>query len=142
MHRIRLAIYFAIHTAVLLACGKDPSEAKPSSDNNKSGTEAIVIKTEYVWVYIDNGALQCENPAKALSETAKLLKLANIAVNDSKCGAITGSMTMTLCGTKDLNIHLHQVPKSSLSKAESQGFTSVNNIGHSGNKSFAFTGCP
>jgi hypothetical protein len=76
------------------------------------------------WVYIDDDALQCERPGRALAETLALLTKENIPVRDSRCASITGVMTMTLCGTKTLDIHIHQIPMTYLKKAGSVGFQS------------------
>lgn len=93
------------------------------------------------WVYIDNGAVQCERPAKALSETQSALNGRGVKVKQSQCAIITGTAVAALCGLKDLGIHMHQIVESDLKKARSLGFEPIENLSHYGNKSFEVTPC-
>ena len=122
---------------------KDTEKAKekPKPAENLKPKEKPKEKPSSVWVYTDNGALQCEKPAMPLSTTKNMLMEAKIDVVNSQCAAITGMMVATMCGLKDTGIHMHEIPEKSLKKARGLGFEPITSLSHSGNRSYAVTEC-
>ena len=119
--------------ATELAEGKTLAASNPSTN--------VDVASDLMWVYIDNGAVQCEYSGKTLLETRTQLSDSNIPVAQSHCAQITGAMVASQCGLKDVNIHVHQIPNSHIKQARGTGFEPVTNLSHYGNKSYTLTEC-
>ena len=142
MYILRVLIIFSC-VALLYACDKKaPSELGNVTDTSSKVNAAGAENDDTVWVYIDNGALQCQKPALRLGQTRATLLSAQIEVIDSKCADITGTMVAAMCGLKDLGIHIHNIKRVDAKRARSFGFELTDSLSHYGNKSYNVTECP
>lgn len=127
------------------SCAKRENERErnQSQEYDKTRTESTVKKAEALqWVYIDNGALQCEKAPMPLSQTRDRLLNANIKVEKSQCAQITGVAVAAMCGLKDTGIHMHHISMKQTKKARSLGFEPMASLSHYGDKSFEQVVCP
>lgn len=104
-------------------------------------TKSSVKEENTEWVYIDDGAVQCEQKGRSLNDTKNKLTSMNIAVKASKCAHITGASMATMCGLKDLNIHMHQLYTRDVKKARGLGFEPISSLSHYGDKSYKELPC-
>jgi hypothetical protein len=90
------------------------------------GTESGGPKT--VFVFIDNGAKQCEPTGMTPEESAEVLAGAGIEVFSSSCGVMTGKAVATVCGGSTLGILVHEIRKTDLPAAEDLGYADVDTV--------------
>lgn len=144
--KVRAAyVVVAVLTSVcLFAC--DSRDAPIADEFSATGSKPVVIdklkQQAMQWVYIDNGAIQCEHKGKPLQQTRQQLQDAGFDLGVSQCATITGSMVAAVCGIKDLGIHMHEVSKQDVKKARSLGFEPMSSLSHHGDKSFQKVDCP
>ncbi|WP_096085539.1 hypothetical protein [Agaribacterium haliotis] len=94
-----------------------------------------------VELYIDDGALQCEQPPRSLEQSKALLTQQKIQVGAARCARIDGMVAMQ-CGLKDLNVHVVSVSEDDVGKARSLGFEPMSQLSHHGQKSLIDQPCP
>lgn len=80
------------------------------------------------WVYIDNGAIQCEFTGWSEKETAQTLIDNGIDVVNSSCGYLTGVGIADLCGLGDTNINLHRINRQNIPDARKLGYEPVSSL--------------
>lgn len=114
-------IFLVSITTLLMAC-----------DDDKAGLETV---------YIDNGAVQCENSGIAPEGSARLLTDEGIDVLGSQCAYRSDIQFATQCGMGDANINVHSIPAESLSDAKSLGFESVSELGSEGEPGYITIEC-
>lgn len=120
----------------LFACSQEDKAVVDKQDTN---TPTVALSSEKKtqdreWVYIDDGAIQCEKQAQDLTHTRSVLLASGINVEDSKCATIVGAAVASLCGLKTLGIHIHLISSSDVKRARSQGFEPVSALAHYGDK--------
>ncbi|WP_022942618.1 hypothetical protein [Psychromonas hadalis] len=80
---------------------------------------------ENAWVYISNGAIQCESDGKTGAETERLLTEKNIVVSKTECGHLSNVAVILMCGGPATNINVHQIKHTDLEKSQALGFQDV-----------------
>jgi hypothetical protein len=76
-------------------------------------------------LYMLTGKKQCENNGLTLSQSKSYLLDAGVPVLASKCAVIAGVVLVAGCGFDGVDIHVHTVPATDVSRAENVGFTQV-----------------
>lgn len=112
-------IYYAPLLLSLICCG-----GTQHADKKTLGHPAIknTSREKSLWVYINNGAVQCEFNGHPPAKTAENLIDNGIPVMASHCGSITGVMRAAVCGGATTNINLHEIATAHRAKAERLGY--------------------
>lgn len=140
--RIRFPGVFLVCSAFIFLSACEPKDAAKVDTHTDQVLSDPQTTDMLQWVYIDNGAVQCETSAQPLSRTHLALQTAGIEVHKSQCATITGTAVATLCGLKDLGIHMHQIAQKSVAKARALGYEPMTALSHYGDKSYEPTPCP
>lgn len=81
-----------------------------------------------VYVYIDDGAIQCESPGLSVEKTAQPLIDYGVDVFESSCAYITGIAIAAQCGLGDSNINIHLIDKENVIDAQNIGYEPVSTL--------------
>lgn len=84
------------------------------------------------YVYIDDGAIQCESSGLSVDETAQPLIEYGVDVFESSCAYITGIAIAAQCGLGDSNINIHLINKESVIDAQNIGYEPASTLKDNG----------
>ncbi len=93
-----------------------------------------------VFVYVSNGAVQCESDGVCPGVTAGPLAAAGIAVHGSRCGLLSGGV-IAQCGAKTLEIHLHLIDAGQVEMASRLGYLPADSLKEGEDPGFSFVSC-
>jgi hypothetical protein len=92
-------------------------------------------------VFIDDGAVACEEEGLSEEKTALILRGQGIDVISSGCAYITGVSIPDVCGIGDLNINIHTIHAQNLPDAEELGFESVSTLRNGSDSGYERVDC-
>lgn len=81
-----------------------------------------------IYVYIDDGSIQCESSGLSVEETAQPLINYGVDVFESSCAYITGIAIAAQCGLGDSNINIHLIDKENVIDAQNIGYEPVSTL--------------
>ncbi|GAB3536174.1 hypothetical protein [Photobacterium alginatilyticum] len=82
----------------------------------------------FVSVYIDDGAIQCESTGLSTEQTAKKLIDYGVEVFKSSCGYISNIAIAAQCGKGDANINIHLINADKVIEAQNIGYEPVSSL--------------
>jgi hypothetical protein len=83
--------------------------------------------THLVKIYKYQGSLQCQGGGESLKQMRRQLLKAGVKVKQANCG-VDGMMYPSVCGAADGKINIFTIPRTSLTKAQAQGFNLLQNL--------------
>jgi hypothetical protein len=95
----------------------------------------------HVFVYKDDGAVQCETAGMSPEDSAQPLIDIGIDVLESNCGYLSDIAIAAQCGLGDSNINLHSIDVQSLVDVEDLGFFPVSSLSRNGEDGYVIIGC-
>ena len=106
-------LFFCFSLLVLSGCSED--------------TVIKFYEEDEVLVYISTGEIQCQFEGHSIEVSKGYLIGGGIQVNEEYCG-YTSQQYITVCGAGTSDIHVFEIDKQHLNKAENLGFSAVNNL--------------
>ena len=106
-----------------------------------AGCNDTQTESDSAWVYINDGAVQCEFDGLNKTQTAQNLIDYNVEVIESNCGYISGIEVAAQCGLGDSNINLHLINEEQVADAQNIGYELVSTLENDNDVGYEIIDC-
>ena len=106
-----------------------------------AGCNDTQTESDSAWVYINDGAVQCEFNGLNKTQTAQNLIDYNVEVIESNCGYISGIEVAAQCGLGDSNINLHLINEEQVADAQNIGYELVSTLENDNDVGYEIIDC-